>query len=215
MSSHHFVKDGQEPALIIANGETCSYELLTSLLEWCPLTVVCDGALDRVLRLEIKPDIVIGDFDSITEKPTLLHTTYIELEDQETTDLEKAIDHLVSKGYADINVVWGTGKRLDHTLNNFATLAKYSEIQIVLLDDYSKTFILPKKYEKRYENGQAISLVPIHTAKGITTKNLKYNLNNGELIMDTKSGSSNEAKGDGLVSISYKEGVLALIESID
>jgi thiamine pyrophosphokinase len=36
MSSHHFVKELQEPALIIAHGEECSAELLGQLLEWEP-----------------------------------------------------------------------------------------------------------------------------------------------------------------------------------
>ena len=215
MSSHHFVKDGQEPALVIANGEMCAYEILTSLMEWCPYMVVCDGAYTRIKNLQITPDVVIGDFDSLENLERELHTQYIHLEDQETTDLEKAIDHLVEKGYTDINVVWASGKRLDHTINNFATLAKYSEIRIVLVDDYSRSFILPKDYSKRYEKGQALSLVPIHTCSGITTKNLKYNLNNETLTFGKRSGTSNEAIGYGLVEIWHTTGLLALIESTD
>ncbi|MFB1004222.1 MAG: thiamine diphosphokinase [Bacteroidia bacterium] len=215
MSSHHFVKDGQEPALVIANGEMCAYEILTSLMEWCPYMVVCDGAYTRIKNLQITPDVVIGDFDSLENVGRELHTQYIHLEDQETTDLEKAIDHLVEKGYTDINVIWASGKRLDHTINNFATLAKYFEIRIVLIDDYSRSFILPKNYNKRYEKGQALSLVPIHTCSGITTQNLKYNLDNETLSFGKRSGTSNEATGSGLVEICHTSGLLALIESTD
>ena len=60
MSSHHIVKDKQEPALIIANGEECSQELMGQLLEWQPTVMVLDGALDRVLPLGIKVDIVLA-----------------------------------------------------------------------------------------------------------------------------------------------------------
>jgi thiamine pyrophosphokinase len=215
MSSHHFVKDGQEPALVIANGEMCAYKILTSLMEWCPYMVVCDGAYTRIKNLQITPDVVIGDFDSIDNVEHELHTQYIHLEDQETTDLEKAIDHLVEKGYSDINVIWASGKRLDHTINNFATLAKYSEIRIVLIDDYSRSFILPKTYRKRYEKGQVLSLLPIHTCSGITTQNLKYNLDNEALSFGKRSGTSNEATGSGIVEICHTIGVLALIESTD
>ena len=59
MSSHHIVRDTQEPALIIANGEACSRELLDQLLEWNPVVMVLDGALPRVLELGIKIDIVL------------------------------------------------------------------------------------------------------------------------------------------------------------
>jgi len=54
MSSHHIVREKQEPALIIANGEACSTELLNQLLEWSPFVVVLDGAyeLKSMLYLE-------------------------------------------------------------------------------------------------------------------------------------------------------------------
>ena len=63
MSSHHIVRDDQEPALIIANGAACSMELLNQLLEWSPLVIVLDSAIDRVLELGIKVDVLLGDFD--------------------------------------------------------------------------------------------------------------------------------------------------------
>ncbi len=63
MSSHHIVRDDQEPALIIANGASCNIELLGQLLEWSPLVIVLDSAIERVLALEIKVDILLGDFD--------------------------------------------------------------------------------------------------------------------------------------------------------
>ena len=63
MSSHHIVRDDQEPALIIANGASCSEELIGQLLEWSPLVIVLDSAMDRVLELGIKIDVLLGDFD--------------------------------------------------------------------------------------------------------------------------------------------------------
>ena len=63
MSSHHIVRDDQEPALIIANGAACSEELLGQLLEWSPLVIVLDSAIERVLELGIKVDVLLGDFD--------------------------------------------------------------------------------------------------------------------------------------------------------
>ena len=72
MSSHHIVRDDQEPALIIANGQSCSFELMGQLLEWSPVVMVLDGAIHRVLELGIKLDIVLGDFDKIPPQSILL-----------------------------------------------------------------------------------------------------------------------------------------------
>ena len=54
MSSHHIVRDDQAPALIIANGEACSEELLGQLLEWSPTVIVLDAAIERVIKLGSK-----------------------------------------------------------------------------------------------------------------------------------------------------------------
>ena len=65
MSSHHIVRDDQEPALIIANGACCQPDLLGQLLEWSPLVVVLDSAIERVMELDIKVDVLLGDRKSV------------------------------------------------------------------------------------------------------------------------------------------------------
>src|SRR5690349_6043129 len=57
MSSHHFVKEGQEPALIIV--DALSLELAEPLLEWVPLVIVLDRVLEDVKSWGIKIDVVI------------------------------------------------------------------------------------------------------------------------------------------------------------
>ncbi len=215
MSSHHFVKEGQEPPLIIANGEMCSYTLLTQLLEWCPIIVVLDGAFERVRSLQIKPDVVIGDFDSITEIPDLPNVEFIKVDDQETTDLEKGLNYLIERGFENVNVVWATGKRLDHTVNNFATLAKYKHVKVVLYDDHSKAFVLPKHFTKVYPENTALSLFPIGEVDGIYTENLKYNLNQESLKLGERSGSNNSTGSESNTVINHENGVLILVESRD
>jgi hypothetical protein len=57
MSSHHFVKEGQEPALFIL--EALSLETAQPLLEWVPTVIVADSAVEEVLRWGIKIDVVL------------------------------------------------------------------------------------------------------------------------------------------------------------
>lgn len=215
MSSHHFVKEGQEPALIVANGESCSYGLLTQLMEWCPFIVALDGAYNRLFELRVFADVVIGDLDSLGEFDRSDKTHFIQMNSQENTDFEKAIDYLVAKGYKTINVVWATGKRIDHTINNIATLAKYPNCNIVIYDDYSKLFLVPNDFSKIYKKGDSVSLIPIPLCKEITTTNLKYPLNNETLKLGERSGTSNVVKNTGVVRITYGSGLLAIVENSD
>jgi len=220
MSSHHIVRDDQEPALIIANGEACSSELMGQLLEWSPLVIVLDSAIDRVLKLGIKVDVLLGDFDRGLDAEQYRELQYpIEIvytPDQEKTDLEKAFDYLISRKIPAANVIWATGRRADHTITNLTNIVRFRDkLKIVILDDYSKVFLLPKKFEKWYPAATPISLIPVGNVGGITTSNLKYPLDNEQLTLGYRTGSSNEVAIDGMVLIEHTEGDLLMMECID
>lgn len=220
MSSHHIVRDDQEPALIIANGASCSEELMGQLLEWSPLVIVLDSAIERVFELGIKVDVLLGDFDRGFNPEYYLEQQYpltiVRTPNQDKTDLEKAFDYLIEKGHKAVNVIWATGKRADHTITNITNIVSYrNQLKIVILDDNSKVFLLPNKYDKWYTANTTLSLIPIGKVSGITTKNLFYSLNNEELTIGYRTGSSNHVIEDGVVSISHQEGDLLLMECWD
>ncbi len=220
MSSHHIVRDDQEPALIIANGASCSQELLGQLLEWSPLVIVLDSAIERVMELEIKVDVLLGDFDRGFDpnyyKEKQFPLEIVHTPDQNKTDLEKAFEYLIERNIPMVNVVWATGKRADHTITNLTSVTKYRNLlKIVILDDHSKVFLLPKLFEKWYTANTIISLIPIGNVTGIHTQNLYYPLENDFLTMGYKTGSSNHVVADGLVTIKHDEGDLLLMECWD
>ena len=220
MSSHHIVRDDQEPALIIANGAACSSELLGQLLEWSPLVVVLDSAMERVVELGIKVDVLLGDFDRGFDADYYKETQYpieiVPTPDQYKTDLEKAFDYLYERNIPAVNVVWATGKRADHTITNLTNIVAYRNLlKIVILDDHSKVYLLPETFEKWYTANTILSLIPIGKVTGITTQNLFYSLKNEDLTIGYRTGSSNHVIQDGIVSISHSNGDLLLMECWD
>ncbi len=224
MSSHHVVREKQEPALIIANGEACQSELLEDLLAWSPFVVVLDAAIYRVNALNIKADVLLGDFDrdgveiaQIQEEQfpiEIIHTP-----DQNKTDLQKGIEFLINRGFPAVNIIWATGRRMDHTFNNIASIVAYKEkIKIVIIDDYTTIYPLspkPTVFEKWYAKDSIISLLPIGKATGVSTKKLLYNVDNQDFMLGYMSGSSNQVAEDGVVEISYASGDLLLMEAHD
>ena len=218
MSSHHIVRDDQEPALIIANGAACSMDVLNQLLEWQPLVIVLDSAMERVAELGIKVDVLLGDFDRNFDPLVYAEKQYpleiVHMPNQDKTDLEKAFDYLIERGHQAVNVLWATGYRIDHTLHNITSMARYqNELKVVYWDDHSKLFLLPKKFEKWYLKESILSLIPLGTVNGITTTNLAYPLLNETLTLGYRSGSSNHVAENGIVSIIHESGDLFLIES--
>jgi thiamine pyrophosphokinase len=193
---------------------------LGQLLEWSPIVVVLDNAIDRVLQLDIKVDVLLGDFDGDFD-PEIYKEKQYPLEivhgpNQEKTDLEKALDYLVEKGHKAVNIVWATGKRADHTLANITSIVSYRDkIKIVIIDDHSKIFLLPKRFEKWYTANTPISLIPVGKVTGITSQNLFYSLQNDDLILGYRLGNSNHVAQDGIVTITHETGDLLLLECID
>ena len=220
MSSHHIVRDDQEPALIIANGASCNNELLGQLLEWSPLVVVLDSAIERVIDLNIKVDVLLGDFDRGFDPQDFIKEQYpieiVHTPDQNKTDLEKAFDYLIERKIPAVNVVWATGKRADHTITNITNIARYRDLlKIVILDDHSKIFILPRNFQKWYPANTPISLIPIGKVSGISSENLYYPLQNDTLAIGIRTGSSNHVTQDGMVTINHIEGDLLIMECFD
>lgn len=220
MSSHHVVREKQEPALLIANGEGCSDELMGQLLEWSPFVVVLDHAIHRVLDLGIKVDVLLGDFDRNVDFQEILSRQYpleiVSAPNQDKTDLEKGIEFLIERGFPAVNILWATGRRADHSISNMTNIVRYkNQIKTVMFDDYSKVFPLVGTFEKWYAAGTPISLIPIGMVEQITTEGLKYNLQNDFLKLGYRSGNSNEAATDGFVKISAQVGDLLIMECWD
>ena len=219
MSSHHIVRDNQEAALLIADGEACSVALMEELLEWSPFVIVLDGALRRVLEWNIKVDVWLGDFDSgeaLTERAQALGIERVHAPNQDYTDLQKGFEYLIGCNFHSVHVLWAGGMRMDHYFNNIFTAVAWSDrLNIAFIDDYGRTFASPKKFQKWYPKNTSISLIPCGMAEGVTTKNLVWNLVNETLQLPEKTSSSNRVLHDGFVEIEFEKGHLLIMENWD
>ncbi len=59
MSSHHIVREDQEPALLIVNAHAIAFEKIQELLEWMPTVIVLADQVETVVAWGIKVDVVI------------------------------------------------------------------------------------------------------------------------------------------------------------
>lgn len=210
----------KETALIIANGASCNSQLMSQLLKSLPLVVVLDSAMERIIEYDVKVDVLLGDFDRNFNPNYYKEKQYsleiIHTPDQNKTDLEKAIDYIIQRNIKSVKVIWATGKRADHTFANIANLVKYrDQIDIEMIDNHSRIFLLPKKFEKWYSANTPISLIPIGHVTGIYSDNLFYPLQNDSLTIGYRNGNSNHVTQDGIVVIEHKEGDLIMMECFD
>lgn len=103
MSSHHVIREKQEPALIIADMGAIPRALLDDLLEWSP-TVICSvRSYENVVVEGIKVDVVFGNEPiELFQENTLF---YLSSDSKTLPFIENAIAWLSENAYAATTVV--------------------------------------------------------------------------------------------------------------
>ena len=134
--------------------------------------------------------------DSIRDKANFPNIEIISILNQNTTDLEKAIDYCIFHKINNIRILGAIGARDDHSFANLMLLSKYTKIaQLQIITDNSTIECLRGK--KTFESfaGQTISIISVKRVKSITTIGLMYELKN-QSLKPSGSGVSNVAVGD-------------------
>lgn len=128
----------QYSIIIVGNGETPQGEIPLQFLRHARFIVCCDGALDKLLKIGIKPNIVIGDCDSISEeKWQQFKDIIIEDKDEECNDLQKALKYCQKQHYEHVAVLGASGLRDDHQLANLSILNMYAEqMDLIMVSNY-------------------------------------------------------------------------------
>lgn len=194
--------------LLIANGYPPSPSLIKSLLSSKKTLIAVDGGLNSCEELGLKPDLILGDFDSA--KPGLLDSypqeKKVHLPNPDKTDLEKALEFLFLFPINRVTVCGALGRRLDHTLTNLALLARYPE-KMTFQSEFEHCYALQKTTTLECLPGQTLSLIPIGSeVKGLTTEGLKWELKDATLNNHFLSTSNIAMQRN--ISISFKKGDL-------
>ena len=172
------------------------------------IIIAADGGLKHLNG--IKPDVVVGDFDSLGYIPEQENTVILPIE-KDVTDMQYAISLGEEKGFDTFVIYGGTGGRPDHTMANYAllcNLSKKGKRGYLIGDGYITTaitdaaFCLPFK-----ETGTVSVFSATEKALGVTEKGLKYSLKNHTLTFTDPLGVSNSFVGED-ASVSVSNGTL-------
>ena len=176
------------------------------------LIIAADKGLEVVLQLEIKPDIIIGDFDSLGFVP--VGESVIKLPAaKDDTDIGYAIKYASELGYNDFVVYGGIGGLLDHSFANIelcSYISKRGGRSVFVGEDTFVTAITDGDIILENKSGRISVFSADSVSSGVDMTGLKYNLHNCCLTSDFPLGVSNEftcAKAH----ISVKSGTLIII----
>lgn len=176
------------------------------------LVIAADGGVAHLQKLGIRPDVILGDFDSLGYVPEDSRVFPVEKDD---TDMMLAIRLGLSRGCGEFLLYGGLdGPRLDHTVANFQTLSFLTErgaFGWLIGKDYIVTCV--KNGTLRFSE-KAEGIVSVFCqgseAKGVTLRGLHYPLEKGALSPHFPLGVSNHFV-DSEAEIQVADGTLLVL----
>ena len=176
--------------------------------------IAADGGYLAVKRMGLTPDAVLGDFDSLTEKPDCREIITAPAE-KDDTDTMLAVKTALDRGYTDITIAGSIGGRLDHTYANIQTLSyilKNGGFGRLVGSRDTVELLEAGEYSYERKDGMYLSLFSYGESAVVTTRGTKYDLTQYRLDNVFPLGVSNEITGD-KCRISVYEGQILVIFS--
>ncbi|TDQ09423.1 thiamine pyrophosphokinase [Pedobacter metabolipauper] len=168
MSSHHIVKEKQEPALYIHHLGTFDEEYLGQLLEWSPTLIVSTSEYEKVLSLGLKVDLVVSAGEPVFfQENTKVIPTAGEA-------LDAVLDYLIAEKYPAVNVI--------DSVSNLRELGNYiTDINIVVFKETEKSYAIKSGFKVWKPKD---SVFHIEVISYFETSNLKPAENGDFIVID-------------------------------
>ncbi len=161
---------------VILNGQMPTDDTIIDQITNSDYIIAVDGSANKLFDLEIIPDVIIGDLDSLQN----INNKNIELvktPNQNKTDFRKTLEWCIEKNILNISIFGISGESEDHFLGNYYTLSDFGEkISWKAFTDFS--VISPCVGNKKFDSfkGQKVSLFCMKGSSTVNSKNLEYPL---------------------------------------
>ncbi len=215
----------REPrCVIISAGSFTPIDIPLEEGDYC---IACDAGFMYARDLGILPDLIVGDFDSLSELGPDAQRTLDEIREsdpdrvmqlevrKDDTDTMKAVKIALLKGYKKI-FLYGAlgGGRFDHSFANIQTLLyiKHNGGTGYIMDR-DRMLMIAENETVKFNKGNTgyISVFSLsEKSEGVTLKGLMYTLDNGVLTADFPLGVSNEFIQDEEAELSVERGTLLI-----
>jgi thiamine pyrophosphokinase len=168
---------------IIGNGEIPT-QALTKLISEADLIIGADGGANILSTMDVLPNYIIGDLDSISEAALKknLSSQIIHITDQNTTDLEKAVNFAMEYKPAEIRIFSALGNRSDHAIYNLFFLRSVNYAGTIKTYDnqgYWQIFRAGTHLLKGDKN-EIISFFSFDEILALQVEGTKFNIRNGD-----------------------------------
>ena len=199
-----------EPVSLVGGG-ALDAAMLDQALALAPVLIAADGGADRAKGLGRQAHAVIGDLDSLSDPDAWRDQAHVlDLSEQDTTDFEKCLysvdaPYFVAAGF--------TGRRVDHMLAVFHAMVRRPDKAVFLIGEAEVMALLPADRAVSVEVGvgAVVSLFPLLPARGLASSGLEWPIDDLELAVGQRIGTSNRAVSDRISIAVGGPGVLLML----
>jgi thiamine pyrophosphokinase len=182
MSSHHIVKDEQEPALILENINKDQWAIVLQLLEWSPTVVASEGVLNKILSEGHKVDVALVSKETLetweeelaAQKPITILPTIKE------KFLPQAIELLKARNHRAINIVT-SNIRLFEVISSLLEQNQLLDI-VIFTEDQKHVLCKSMIFKKWLPAFSSLSVLPLKEKSFMKTTGFDLDLNNEPLM---------------------------------
>lgn len=208
--------------VIVSGGNPPSEKLLREYLKDIDLIIAADKGSECLYNYKIVPDLLLGDFDSA--KKEILDNIRLQVKEvlefppeKDYTDTEIAVIEAVRRGATKIYLFGALGSRMDHALGNIGLLlnAKKKGVTIEIIDDNNRIYLGENNMRLLGKCGENISFHALSDkVVNLNISGAKYSLNGYTMSLLDPRAICNEFV-DAPIDVSYEEGELLILHSID
>ena len=211
MSSHHIIRDEQEPALFIIDPNACSLELIQQLLEWSPTLVVVESALEQVLAWGIKIDVVVcyeSSFEEVQEKTSTQFP--IEIIAVSSDLVENGLRYLYHRNHVSVHVI-------SHFEDEHFAQSFLEKMDVIVFNQEYKAFYVAKDTWKKWVTADTLfKVLPTMAHIEFETQNLEpYPEANLKVCPDVTQAQSFRPQQEGFIQISNLQHPFWVFEKIN
>jgi thiamine pyrophosphokinase len=147
MSSHHIVREKQEPALLVLGLNNFSDEQLGQLLEWSPTVITSQQTAEKLNSYGIKLDwIITNDENEVLQSDVKLIST------GENTLIDAALKYLIELNYPAVNIISD-----ELNLKDYEVFA--NKINLVIFNNGKKIYPVTSGFNKWKPSGEIIEIL--------------------------------------------------------
>lgn len=209
-------------SIIVSGGKAPSKELLKEYIKDDDYIVGVDKGCNILKEIEVTPNIILGDFDSIDKEVLNYYKDKnVKIEkfnaEKDYTDTDLGYIKALEVNPSEIILFGATGSRIDHMLGNIGILLKglRENIKVTIVDDNNKMYAVNKSSLVKKEEGRVISFHALSdVVKNLTIKNGKYPLNNYNMTLLEPRAICNEFLDDD-VYIEFDSGIILILYTKD